>query len=158
MPKPDFADKLFQESHKGIPEDTFLAYLDMLTERGYLQRDPEHVILTTKFKELMSRAGEHFIEWWDEIPEDDDPRELVALECSRMILGIRRKKVEGPKRLKEWGTLTGVLLRLIILHIPNEHVKEMRGMLNHDIKLRKTVGAYDRKSHPEPTKEKPDSI
>jgi hypothetical protein len=155
LPKPDFADRLFQESHKGIPEDIFLAYLDMLTERGYLERDPERVILTHKFMELMSRAGEHFIEWWDIIPEDDDPRELVALECSRLILGIRRKRIEGPKQLKEWGRLTGVLLRLIRLNIPDDKAREMREILNHDIKMRKAVGQYDRRSHPEPTKERP---
>jgi hypothetical protein len=130
-----------------------LAYFDMLTKRGYLKDDKDNIIFTGKFHELLARAGEHFIEWWDDIPMEDDPRELVALEASRMILGIKVKERDGRKHLKEWGTLTGVILRLLIMMIPDDKAGEMREMLVHDIHLRASSGQYDRKVHPEPTKE-----
>ena len=133
------ADELFVISHEKIPKDVFLSYIDMLTEKGYLEEDSkgEKIRFTRKYMELMGRAGGHFIEWWPTIEEEDDPRELIALEMARMVLGADMKKLIKERRLKEMGTLTGVLLRFVHMHIPDDKIDEMRSVMVHDIKLRK---------------------
>lgn len=124
-----------------MPPKMFLAYLDLLTERGYLKRDPENVIPTQKFYKLIARAGAHFIEWWDSV-EEDDPRELVSLEGARMVLRMSREKATEGGRAEEWGRLTNVLFRLMCIYIPDAKVKEMREVMMHDIGLRKKGKRY----------------
>ena len=95
--------------------------------------------------ELISRAGQHFIDWWKTIDDEDDPRELVALESARIILHGRAKDfLVREDRLLEYGRLTGVLLRLIHQHIPDSKVKEMRDVMVHDIELRKVRQKQDK--------------
>lgn len=107
-----WADPLVREGHRRLPSGISTAYFDLLTERGYLERDAKLVKPTKTFVGLLAKSVESLRNWYKPLP-GDDPLTLVALEMSRFILNVNPAQVRETSKREELGRLSNVLVRLL---------------------------------------------
>lgn len=130
----DPRDRLVREAHRRLPPEITDSYLDLLTEKGLTERDPDRVVPTLKFADIMAKAGESLVEWHGSIRQDDDPRDIVSLEMARLILRLNPRSIIEGSHAEEMGRLANVILRL--LRFMFKDPEEMRRTLNHDATIR----------------------